>query len=181
MSKREFKKYIHEQNKEDLENHLLNMYLKFKNVKEYFDFAFKPKEDKILQEAKFKIKKEYFPLNNRKAKARRSIAQKAIKHFILLEVDKYIIADLMLYNLEIIINFQEEKNLKQESFFKSAEKSYSEGIEFCIKNKLVKEYSTRIEQINKKYFELALIGRLQFNNTTNNLIDDKYTLNNSIL
>ncbi len=38
MSKRELKKYLHELPKDQLEEQILDLYAKFKNVKTYFDF-----------------------------------------------------------------------------------------------------------------------------------------------
>jgi hypothetical protein len=94
MSKRDLKKYLHELTKEQLEEQLIDFYDRFKEVKSFYNFVFNPKEDQLLQACKFKISKEYFPVNLRKAKARRSVAQKYIKRFIQLGVDPCIIADV---------------------------------------------------------------------------------------
>ena len=63
-----------------MQEQVLDLYTRFKDVKVFYDFAFNPKEDKLLEDAKLRISKEY-NLNVRKAKARRSVAQKLIKHF----------------------------------------------------------------------------------------------------
>src|SRR5665811_2031669 len=86
MSKRELKIYLKELTKAQLQEQVLDLYARFKPVKTYYNFVFKPNEEKLLDEAKFKISKEYFPVNTRKPKARRSVAQKIIKHFIQLGV-----------------------------------------------------------------------------------------------
>ncbi len=99
MSKRALKKYLTELKKKELEEQLMDLYARFPVVKEYYDFIFNPKEDKMVQEAKAKISNEYFPLKRRRPKARRSVAQKYIKHFIKLGVEPHLIADVMLYNL----------------------------------------------------------------------------------
>ena len=103
MSKRDLKKYISSLNKKQLEEQIIELYDKFLPVKTYYDFVFNPKEDKLLDECKIKISNEYFPVRGKKAKARRSVAQKYIKHFISLGVDSFIIADVMLYNIEIVL------------------------------------------------------------------------------
>ena len=100
MSKRALKKYLTELNKEQLEEQVLDLYHRFKEVKSYYNFVFNPKEDKLLEEAKVKISLEYFPSGKRrKVKMRRSIAQKYIKQFIQLGVDPVLILDFMLYNI----------------------------------------------------------------------------------
>ncbi len=62
MSKRDLKKYLAELNKEQLEEQLIELYDKFKEVKVYYDFVFNPKEDILIQEAKTKVSNEYFPI-----------------------------------------------------------------------------------------------------------------------
>ena len=114
MSKRDLKKYLQELNKEQLEEQIIELYHKFSDVKVYYDFAFNPNEDKLVREAKIKISNEYFPVKGKKSKMRRSVAQKFIKHFITLGVDVFIIADIMLYNIEIAQTFSAEKTIKQE-------------------------------------------------------------------
>jgi hypothetical protein len=54
MSKRNLKKYLSELSKEQLEEQLVELYEKFKDVKVYYDFAFNPNENKLIQEANSK-------------------------------------------------------------------------------------------------------------------------------
>lgn len=147
MSKRDLKKYISGLNKSQLQEQITDLYDRFKNVKEYYDFVFNPQENKLVEECKFKITKEYFPVNGRKPKARRSIAQKYIKHFITIGLENSLIADIMLYNIEIAQSFSKEKYIKSESFYISIQKSFEHAVDFIDKNNLLKEFSTRIDQI----------------------------------
>lgn len=78
MSKRDLKKYLSQLSKDQLEEQLVELYEKFKDVKIYYDFAFNPNENKLVQDAKFKIYNEYFPIKGKKPKMRRSVAQKFI-------------------------------------------------------------------------------------------------------
>ena len=82
MSKRDLKKYLNELNKEQLEEQIVTLYDKFPVVKTFYDFVFKPNEIILLREFKFKVSNEYYPVKSKKVKARRSVAQKMIKHFI---------------------------------------------------------------------------------------------------
>ncbi|MGK0489786.1 MAG: hypothetical protein ACJAXB_002987 [Candidatus Endobugula sp.] len=132
MSKRALVKYLQSLKKKDLETQVLELYVKFKPVRDYYNFAFNPKEDKLIEDARFKINKEYFPANGRKPKGRRSVAQKLIKHFKDLEVDPSLLSDLMLFNIELIIRFNARKEIKQDSFFKSVYNSFDEAVEFIL-------------------------------------------------
>lgn len=129
-----------------MEEQLLDLYSRFPVVKEYYDFIFDPKEDKLLQEAKSKISNEYFPVKRRKPKARRSVAQKYIKHFIKLGVESHIIANVMIYNLEIAQAFARDKNVP-EAFFKSMLNSFEQAVQFVSLNGLLQDYKERILKI----------------------------------
>ncbi|MBI9069390.1 MAG: hypothetical protein JEZ09_18980 [Salinivirgaceae bacterium] len=147
MSKRELKKYIGELTKAQLQEQIVDLYDRFKNVKEYYNFAFNPNETKLLEECKFKISKEYFPVNTRKPKMRRSVAQKFIKHFKTLGVEPSLIADVMLYNIEIAQAYSSEKLVKQDSFFVSMLKSFQEAVSYIYDNGLFKTMQPRIDKI----------------------------------
>ena len=176
MSKRDLKKYLSELNKTQLEEQIIELYEKFSAVKIYYDFVFNPKEDTLLQECKLKISNEYFPPRTsgkkaRKPKMRRSIAQKYIKHFILLGVDPFIIGDVMLYSIEIAQTFSAERVVKQELFFKSMFNSFEQAVIFMIANGILNEFKPRIIGINdetmrqnwsnKKEFD-AIIERFEY-------------------
>ena len=158
MSKRDLKKYLGELNKEQLEQQIIELYEKFSPVKVYYDFVFNPKEDKLLQECKAKISHEYFPIKKPnakwrpKAKMRRSVAQKYIKHFILLGVDPFVIADIMLYNIEIAQTFSSSNFIKQELFYKSMFNSFEQAVKFIISNGILAEFKPRIFAIKEEVF-----------------------------
>ncbi|MBP6758305.1 MAG: hypothetical protein KA133_03570 [Flavobacterium sp.] len=167
MSKRDLKKYLTELNKQQLEEQILELYDKFPAVKTYYDFVFNPKEDTLLKECKIKISNEYFPQKTsgkpRKPKMRRSVAQKYIKHFILLGVDPFIIGDVMLYSIEIAQTFSAERLVKPEAFFKSMLSSFEQAIKFMIANGILDEFMPRIIAINKENFEQNWFNKEEFN------------------
>ena len=153
MSKRDLKKYLSELNKSQLEEQIIELYEKFSAVKTYYDFVFNPKEEILLQECKLKISNEYFPQRttgkkNRKPKMRRSVAQKYIKHFILLGVDPFIIGDVMLYSIEIAQTFSAEKVVKPELFYKSMLNSFEQAVKFMIANGILTEFKSRLIALN---------------------------------
>jgi hypothetical protein len=163
MSKRDLKKYLAQLPKEELEEQLLALYEKFPEVKTYYNFVFNPREDKLEQEAKIKIGAEYFPPKGKRPKLRRGVAQKFIKHFISLGVDSFIIADIMLYNIEIAQAYAENKYISQEAFYKSIQNSYKQVIDYVVINGISPNFNGRIEKIysntviqkwpNRKEFE----------------------------
>lgn len=166
MSKRDLKKYLTELNKKQLEEQVLELYEKFSPVKTYYDFVFNPKEDNLLKDCKIKISNEYFPQRTgsklRRPKTRRSIAQKYIKHFILLGVDPFIIGDVMLYSIEIAQTFSAERTVKQELFYKSMFNSFEQAVIFMIANGILNEFKSRIVAISNETLKQDWFNKLEF-------------------
>ena len=167
MSKRDLKKYLSELNKEQLEEQIVELYEKFSPVKVYYNFVFNPKEETLLQECKLKISNEYYPLKKSgrrsKPKMRRSVAQKYIKHFILLGVDPFVIADVMLYNIEIAQTFASENAIKHELFFKSMFNSFEQAVIFLIGNGILQEFKSRLKVIHQQTINQKWYNEPEFN------------------
>jgi hypothetical protein len=166
MSKRDLKKYVSELNKEQLEEQIIDLYEKFQPVKVYYNFVFNPKEESLLQDSKLKISNEYFPIKKlgrrSKPKMRRSVAQKLIKHFVVLGVDPFVIADVMLYNIEIAQAYSSENLIKQELFFKSMFNSFEQAVEFIISNGIYAEFKMRIGSIFQETVDQKWINQYEF-------------------
>ncbi|HUH47064.1 MAG TPA: DUF6155 family protein [Arenibacter sp.] len=143
MGKRELTRYLTDLKKKDLEVQIMDLYNRFPIVREYYNFVFNPNEDKLVQEAKIRIANEYISRTGKRPKARRSVAQKIIKHFITLGVDPPITADLMLYNLEIAQTYSVGKNLPA-SFYKSMGNSFNELVRYVSIHGLLDDLKKRI-------------------------------------
>lgn len=169
MSKRALKSYLTDLSKLELEEQIIELYDRLKEVKEFYTFVFNPKEDKLLDTAKFAVSKEYFPVGTRRPKKRRSVAQNHIKNFIKLGVDSTITADLMFYNVEIALAFTSGNEMNQASFYKSMFKSFNEALSYVDETGIESLFKERIQTIvknvvlqnweNKFAFELVLDER----------------------
>ena len=166
MSKRDLKKYLTELNKLQLEEQVLELYEKFNAVKTYYDFVFNPKEETLLKDCKIKISNEYFPQRTgsklRRPKMRRSVAQNYIKHFIVLGVDPFLIADVMLYAIEIAQTFSSDRIVKQEVFYKSMFSSFKQAIIFMIANGILTDFHSRIVSIANETSSQDWFNKLEF-------------------
>jgi hypothetical protein len=166
MSKRDLKKYLTELDKKQLEEQVLELYEKFSAVKTYYDFVFNPKEETLLKECKIKISNEYFPQKTsgkpRRPKMRRSVAQKYIKHFILLGVDPFLICDVMLYAIEIAQTFSAERTVKQELFYKSMLNSFEQAVIFMIANGILSEFKSRIVAVSNETIKQDWFNKQEF-------------------
>lgn len=166
MSKRDLRRYLKDLDKEQLEGQIIDLYERFTDVKVFYDFVFNPKEDKLLQEFKLKVSNEYFPVQKsgkiKRAKLRRSVAQKFIKHFIKLGVDPFVIADAMLYNLEIAQTYSGEHYIKQETFYNSMLQSFDQTVQFLISNGILNDFKNRIFSIAKESESQKWLNRAGF-------------------
>ena len=150
MSKRALKKYLEELTKKQLEEQCMDLYLKFKEVKTYYNFVFNPDEKKLLEEAKVKISQEYYPTGKRRRpKMRRTIAQKLVKHFVLLEVDPMIIGDLMFFNVEIAQAYRSHRTVHQDSFYTSMLRSFEQALEYTKEQDVYFDFKDRAELVCK--------------------------------
>jgi len=150
MSKRDLKKYLSDLTKEQTDDQLLELYDKFSEVKKYYDFVFNPKEDKLAGEAKAKISNEYFPIKTKRAKLRRSIAQKYIKQFLMLGVDSFALLDVMLFNIEVAQKYSARREMRYSSFYKSMENSFAQAVNYAIANGIIREFETRMINISEE-------------------------------
>ena len=85
-----------------------------------------------------------------------------IKHFIVLGVDPFVIADVMLYNIEIAQTYSSENPIKQELFYKSMFNSYEQAVEFIISNGIYGEFKTRISAIHQETLDQKWINEYDF-------------------
>jgi len=150
MSKRDLKKYLVSLPKDELEEQLMALYEKFADVKAYYNFVFNPKEDKLEQEAKSKISNEYFPLKGKRPKLRRSTAQKYIKNFLTLGVDPFVVADVMLFNIETAQKYSAKRQIRYDSFFKSMLNSYKQVVDYVAANGISVNFKERILAIHNE-------------------------------
>jgi hypothetical protein len=150
MSKRELKKYLGQLDKPQLEEQFISLYEKFSEVKAYYDFVFNPKEEKLAQEAKMKISNEYFPVKSKRAKLRRSVAQKYIRHFLVMGVDPFVVADLMFYAIEMGQKYSAKREMRYASFYKSMLNSFEKALDFVIANGILYDHKERILDIYKE-------------------------------
>lgn len=162
MSKRALKQYLNELSKAELEEQIFELYGRLKEVKEFYDFVFNPNEEKKMEEAKFKIAKEYFPIGKRKAKKRRSVAQNQIKEFIKLGVNPQLIGDLMLYNIEIAQTYNNENPITSDAFYKSMLKSFKEAVDYIDKNGLESAFNQRLDRLVDEVDRQNWINKIAF-------------------
>ncbi len=165
MSKRDLKKYLQSLDKEQIAEQFMELYSKFPEVKTYYNFIFNPNEDKLLQDAKTKISAEYFPIKTKKAKLRRSTAQKIIKHFFMLGVEPHVTAEAMLYNITVAQKYSSKKEMYYNSFYKSILNSFEQCLNYCIANGILPHFRYQFLEIVEEVQKQKWPNKSEFKNT----------------
>ena len=161
MSKRALKKYLNSLDKDALRHQLMDLYDRFPEVKTYYNFVFNPREDQLLGEAMDRITEEYFPRRRKKAKARRSVAHKLIRHFETLGVDPSVLAELMAFNLETALRYELGRRC-YDSFYHSMYKSFRLWGGLLIQSGLYPEQRARFTGFVSKVCEAGWPKHLAF-------------------
>jgi hypothetical protein len=147
MGKTALKKYLVELDNQSLQEQILDLYERFPDVKSFYDFAFNPKEDKLIAEARARISNEYFPLKRKRPRARRSVAQKLIRNYTTLGMDPVLLADLMLFNLETAQRFS-LKHRVNDAFYKSMLRSFAELVGHVAAHNVQAEFVDRLKAVH---------------------------------
>jgi len=147
MSKRALKKYLDELDQEALKEQVIDLYDRIPQVKTFYDFVFNPKEEALIETAKIKISNEYFPTKRKRARKRRSVAQKYIKQYKLLGVDPKLLGDLMLFNIEIAQTYSASVTQMPEAFYKSMLNSFKDALQYINYHQLKEYFGSRIEAV----------------------------------
>jgi|GEM_PF-2858221 len=162
MSKKALKKYLNELSKEQLEEQILELYDRLKEVKQFYDFVFNPNEQKRIEDCKQKIYREYFPPPGRKAKKRRSVAHKCIREFVKLGMEPLLIADLMLFNLETALLYSKETKYQNEAFCMSIQKSFIDSKNHLQEHALLISFIPRLEKIIAEVWTQNWFNKISF-------------------
>ncbi len=161
MSKRALKKYMATLKEEALREQLMDLYDRFPEVKTYYDFVFNPREDQLLKQAMESISEEYFQRRRKKAKARRSVAHKYIRHFETLGVDPSILGELMVFNLETALRYERQRNCP-EAFYRSIYKSFRQWGSHLQQSGLYREEQERFLRFVEQVREAGWPNHLAF-------------------
>ena len=143
----ELKKKLNAKGKEDLIKDILDLFKKNQFVKDYYisqesDNSNSP----IFLKQKGIIENEFFPERG-DGKARLSVAKKAISEFKKLSSNKVLIADLMIFYVEVGVRYTNEYGDINENFYFSMESMYENALKFIVTNKISNIFQDRCLEI----------------------------------
>lgn len=147
MKVNELKKKLNSKAKEDLIKDIIDLFKKNQFVKDYYiaqelDNSSSP----IFLKHKEIIEKEFFPERG-DGKARLSVAKKAISEFNKLSNNNALIADLMIFYVEVGVRYTNEYGSINEKFYFSMENMYEQALKFIVSKKITKIFQARCLEI----------------------------------
>ncbi|MDP4664026.1 MAG: DUF6155 family protein [Salibacteraceae bacterium] len=145
MGLREVKKDLENLEKQELIYHISELYKKYKDVKEYFDFFANPNEKEILEKFKERVHEGFYPNRGWRLKLYRS--RKAINEFKKLGISPEADGELLLYFTEVAVTYAKEKKVATEAYYTRLENSFEKALEHMDKNALLPHFQIQNEAI----------------------------------
>ena len=123
------------------------MVKRFSQVKEYYHFQVSPeKQEKILDEYKRRIKREFFPERGY-GEGRPSVGKAPILQFLKISSAPDKLIDLMLYYVEQGVQFTLAYGDIDEPFYESVESVYEDALDLIKENNLYNQFRTRCKKV----------------------------------
>jgi hypothetical protein len=171
MSKTALKKELQLLSKEQLIEHIMELYDNYKSVKEYYKLYLNPQgEAALMEKYKMVIINEFFPKSNRFGHTRFSVAKKAIADFKALKPSPELLADLMITLPEMACKFTNDYGDMSEQFYTSAANNFEAALKFLKKEQLLDKFKSNCENC-VKYAKWCGYG---FDDGINALFDEYY-------
>jgi Family of unknown function (DUF6155) len=141
------KQYLKTCPRQELINHIADLFTKFDSVRDYYEARLSPEDDAAVRE-KYKevIKNEFFPKRGF-GDARLSVARKAVSDYKKVSKSKEGLADIMLYYVETGVEFTTAYGDIDEPFYNSMESMYKRAAEFIVEHELRDVFERRCRRI----------------------------------
>ena len=143
--RKELTKYLNQLSKEELIKEVEKLNSKFANVKEYYESELSEDNSALIAKYKKAIKKEFFPSDKSgvSCEARSSVLRKIISDFSKISVFEVDLIELILYRVEMAIEYTAEYGDVDEQFYTSAENYFAKACVLIAKNKMENTYEER--------------------------------------
>lgn len=165
----EVKRELQKLDSKDLIKHISELYKKFPEVREYFEFYIATNEDELLEKYKTKVREGFFPKRGYDLKL--SISRKAIQDFKKLGASSVSVAELMLYYVQCGVEYTNEFGDIDEPFYISMENTYAKALELMSKENLL----GYLKEVARKILDDSAETGWGFNDSIGDLYYDYYS------
>jgi len=152
--KRELTKYLNSLSDKELIKEVKKLYDKFDVVKKYYELELGDDSEKILKDFKDQIKKEYFPSRGY-GHARSSVSKKVVTEFKKISVHQKDVIELLLYRVEVMLEFTNQYGDIDGSFYSSLENSFEQACKLIRKEKLESHFKNYCQELVSQTIHLG--------------------------
>jgi hypothetical protein len=145
MGLRELRKELTELEKPAIIHHLLEVYKRYPEVKEYFDFYVDPDEDELLEKYKAMVHEGFYPSRGKRLKLYRS--RKAMNAFKKLVISEEAVASLLLYFPQVAVMYAREQRVSGEAYYTRIETSFRQALEFMSSTGQLSDFRTQAQAL----------------------------------
>lgn len=147
MQIKALKNFLDTQSKDQLISDIANMCSKSDFVKDYYQNKLNPDNGiNVCNKFKSIIKNEFFPARGY-GRGRLSVVRKAVSDFRKVSESKQDIADIMIFYVEMGVQFTCAYGDIDESFYNSMESMYGRAVKYIVQNKLIGQFEDRCRKI----------------------------------
>lgn len=154
---RELNKYLKELTKEELIKEVHKLYSKFKFVKDYYNSELGEDDGKLLEKYKKQMARLFMPKGNYLNPDIRT-SNKLITEFASVSVHPVNVVDLMLYKVELCIDFLKQWGLEFGNVANAVANTYPHVLDGIYKNSVEKKFKQRCEEVEGDAFNYGLIS-----------------------
>lgn len=147
-------KYLKDLDKKALEAEIKKLYSKFSNVQQYYNMELSQDTTAILNEYKEKIRQEYFPKRGY-GKARNGVSRKVVTDFKKISIFKSDLIELILFRVEMMIEFTKAYGDIDEPFYNSLESSFEEACKIVKSEKLEQDFKDQCQKLVHDTYEFG--------------------------
>jgi hypothetical protein len=146
MPTKGLKKHLNTLTKEELIKHIQELDKKYPSVQEYHQLYLSNDVEAVIEKYKQQIENEFYPMRGL-PKMRLSVARKAITETKKLGIPAESLASLMLYYVEIGVQFTNDYGDIDEKFYSSMESMFAKALELMYKEEILDMFKDRALKI----------------------------------
>ena len=147
MKIKDLKEYLATRSKEQLVAEIGDLFSKIDSVRDYYQSKLNLGYSADVSE-KYKsiIKHEFFPARGF-GRAQLSVARKAVSDYKKVSTSKYGVADIMLYYVEMGVQFTNAYGDIDEAFYNSMESMYERAVKYIVQHEMRVQFEERCRRI----------------------------------
>jgi hypothetical protein len=147
MKIKDLKQYLDTRSREQLISEIGDMFSKIDSVRDYYQSKLNlGYSAEVAEKYKSIIKHEFFPARGF-GRAQLSVARKAVSDYKKVSASKFGVADVMLYYVEIGVQFTDAYGDIDEPFYNSMESMYERAVKYIVQHGMQGQFEERCRKI----------------------------------